>query len=63
MNSLASSILNALKEQPRQFSELVDLHRDSSWREFLRAWGQVRGAAVLARDENGRYLLKTDAKG
>jgi len=63
MNSLASSILNALKEQPYQFSELVDLHRDVTWRDFLTAWGQLRAAAVLARDENGRYLLKTDAKG
>ena len=28
-----------------------------AWRDFLRAWGEVRAADVLARDDDGRYAI------
>ncbi|HVH74239.1 MAG TPA: hypothetical protein VM755_04920 [Stellaceae bacterium] len=57
MKALASKIVQALEERPRQFSELVDLHREVPWREFLKAWGEVRAAQILKRDEDGQYLI------
>jgi hypothetical protein len=59
MNALASSIVDELKRHPRQFSELVDMHREIGWRDFLQAWGEVRAAHILARDEDGRYLIES----
>ena len=59
MSPLAEAILRELSTEPKQFAELVDAHRDAKWRDFLRAWGEVRGADVLTRDEDGRYLIKS----
>ena len=53
MSPLAETILRELSTEPRQFAELVDAHRDAKWRDFLRAWGEVRAADVLVRDEDG----------
>ncbi len=61
MSPLAETILRELHAGPKQFAELVDAHRDAKWRDFLRAWGEVRAADVLARDEDGRYLIKSAA--
>jgi hypothetical protein len=33
----------------------VEAHADIAWRDFLRAWGEVRAADVLGREEDGRY--------
>ena len=59
MSPLAETILRELRAEPKQFAELVDTHRDAKWRDFLRAWGEVRAADVLGRDEDGRYLIKS----
>ena len=57
MSPLARKIESALEAQPQQFSELVDAHRDTAWREFLHAWGELREKNVLKRDDDGRYLI------
>ena len=57
MSPLAEQIVRELQASPRQFSEVVDAHLASPWREFLRAWGEVRDADILRRDEDGRYFI------
>jgi hypothetical protein len=61
VSPLARQLARELQERPRHFAELVEAHLDVSWREFLHAWGDVRAADVLARDEAGRYLVPGDA--
>ncbi|MGH7313604.1 MAG: hypothetical protein ACREJV_10550 [Candidatus Rokuibacteriota bacterium] len=39
----------------------MEAHLDTPWAEFLRAWGEVRAADVLGRDEGGRYVIRTEA--
>jgi hypothetical protein len=58
MSPLARTIVDELRAAPRQFSEVVDQHRDTPWPEFLRAWGEVRSLATVGRDDDGHYLLK-----
>ena len=58
MSALARRIAAELAERPRHFSEVVEGHADVSWRELLLAWGEVRSADVLKRDEAGRYLVR-----
>ncbi len=58
MSPLAEAIVREIKAKPRQFSEVVDAHLDVGWRDFLRAWGEVRQADILGRDEDGHYLIK-----
>ncbi len=57
MSPLARAIVARLSAQPGHFGELVEAHMDVPWRDFLRAWGEVRAAAVLSRDDAGRYLI------
>jgi hypothetical protein len=57
MSRLAEVIVAELRAQPRHFGEVVEAHMDVPWRDFLRAWGEVRAADVLARDDAGRYLV------
>ncbi len=57
MSPLARAIVAGLSAQPRHFGELVQAHWDVPWRDFLRAWGEVRAAEVLSRDDAGRYLI------
>ena len=61
MRPLALTIVREIGDKPQQFSEVVDAHLDVPWPEFLRAWGEVRAAKVLTRDEDGRYLLQGSA--
>ena len=63
MSPLAERLASELRSGPRQFSELVDQHRDIPWPEFLRAWGEVRGLETLGRDDNGRYVLTSSNAG
>ena len=58
MIPLAARILDELRERPRHFAEVVELHMDVPWREFLRAWGEVRVSPVIGREENGLYTVK-----
>ena len=62
MSPLASRIVGELEERPRHFSEIVEAHLDVPWRDFLRAWGEVRAADILQRDEVGHYLVARDAR-
>jgi hypothetical protein len=55
MTPLAQAIVAQIRAQAQQFSDVVDSHRAVPWPDFLRAWGEVRAAAVLTRDEDGRY--------
>lgn len=58
MSPLGERLVADLRAQPRHFAELVEAHGEVGWRDFLLAWGEVRAAAVLARDDAGRYLIK-----
>ena len=57
MSPLAERLAEDLRARPLHFAELVEAHAAVAWRDFLRAWGEVRGLPALARDEHGRYLL------
>ena len=57
MSPLGERLIAELRERPRHFAELVEAHGDVAWRDFLRAWGEVRGRNVLSRDEEGRYVV------
>jgi hypothetical protein len=61
MSPLAQAIVREIGDRPQQFSEVVDAHLDVPWPEFLRAWGEVRAANMLKRDEDGRYLIQAEA--
>ena len=61
MNDLAKDIVAELERTPRQFAELVDTHFDVPWPEFLKAWGEVRAADILKREDDGAYYI--DAEG
>ncbi|MBI4627308.1 MAG: hypothetical protein HY729_01255 [Candidatus Rokubacteria bacterium] len=61
MSPLADALVAELRAGPRHFGELVEAHMDTPWRDFLRAWGEVRAADLLARDDAGRYLIRTEA--
>jgi|HubBroStandDraft_6_1064221.scaffolds.fasta_scaffold2022441_2 hypothetical protein len=54
---LAAAMLGEIRARPQQFHELVDAHRDVAWPEFLRAWGELRRAGILGRDDDGNYLI------
>ena len=58
MSALAETIKGALLKAPMQFAEVVDAHRDTAWREFLTAWGELRAENILKRDDIGRYYIE-----
>jgi hypothetical protein len=58
VNPLAQSLAAELTERPRQFGELVEAHMDVAWRDFLLAWGELRAADILGRDDEGRYVVR-----
>lgn len=60
MSALAEEIIAVLKKTPKQFSELVDAHMDVPWRQMLKAWGEVRAADILKRDDNGAYYIDAE---
>ena len=60
MSPLARTLVEELRQHPRHFAELVEAHLDTAWAEFLRAWGEVRTADVLGRDDAGRYMIRTE---
>jgi hypothetical protein len=57
MTPLAEKLRIQLSQRPQQFSELVDEHREVPWRTFLQAWGALRAANILKRDEDGNYTV------
>ena len=60
MSALAKEIIAALESTPNHFSEVVDAHMNVPWREFLQAWGEVRAADILKRDDEGAYYIDAD---
>ena len=59
MSPLAQSLAAELSARPRHFGELVEAYMQTPWRDFLLAWGELRAADVLGRDDDGRYLIRT----
>ena len=59
MSPLARKIHSELEAKPQQFAEIADAHRDTAWRAFLHAWGEIRAQNILKRDDDGRYLIAT----
>ena len=57
MSPLASTLRETLENDDKQFDEMVDLHLDVPWRDFLRAWGELRTADLLKRDDAGAYFI------
>jgi len=57
VSPLAVQIVEKLRATPRHFAEVVDAHPDVAWRDFLKAWGEVRAAGVLGREDDGRYHI------
>lgn len=62
MSPLADRIIAELKQSPRQFHDLVDAHMDTAWPDFLTAWGEVRAAGLLGRDDDGAYVILPSPK-
>ena len=60
MSPLAETIRGEIEAKPQQFSEIVDAHRDVAWRALLQAWGEIRAASILTRDDDGNYVIKAD---
>jgi len=59
VSPLAQSLAAELSARPRHFGELVEAYMQTPWRDFLLAWGELRAADVLGRDDDGRYLIRT----
>lgn len=57
MSPLATKLLAEITARPQQFDEIVDRHRDVPWREFLYAWGELRAADLLGRDDDGNFVV------
>lgn len=60
MSPLAEEIVSVLKKTPKQFSEVVDAYMDVPWRQILKAWGEIRAADILKRDDNGAYYIEAE---
>ncbi len=57
MSPLASKIVSELTAEARQFPDIVDTHMEAPWPDFLRAWGEIRDAGILQRDEDGAFFI------
>lgn len=57
LGPLARALADEIKARPQQFHELADAHRAAAWPDLLRAWGELRRARILKRDEDGNYLI------
>jgi hypothetical protein len=61
VSALSKTIKAALTEIPMQFAEVIDDHRNVPWRDFLKAWGEIRIEDILKRDDIGRYFIEGGA--
>jgi hypothetical protein len=61
VSPLADRLVTELRARPQHFAELVEAHGTVAWRDFLRAWGEVRESALLGRDDHGRYVINPPA--
>jgi len=58
VRDLAARMELLLRERPRTFYELLRELGDAEYRVILQAWGSLREARRLGRDEHGLYLLR-----
>jgi hypothetical protein len=58
VRAVAARMEALLRERPRTFYELLRALGDAEYREVLQAWGTLREARRLGRDEHGLYLLR-----
>lgn len=58
---VAERMLTLLREKPVQFMDLVRAFPDVPYRTILLAWGEVREAHRLTREEEGEYHLPPSA--
>ncbi|MCC6610059.1 MAG: hypothetical protein IT515_10375 [Burkholderiales bacterium] len=58
MTDLARKMLDAITATPQQFHDIVAAHPNVPWRTLLKAWGELRAADLLTRDEFGNYIPK-----
>ena len=58
VRAVAARIELLLRERPRTFYDLLRALGDAEYREVLRAWGTLREARRLGRDEHGLYVLR-----
>ena len=58
-DTLADRMAALLAARPRTFYELLRELDDVEYRDILRSWGALRERRALARDPEGRYLLRT----
>jgi hypothetical protein len=56
--AIAARIEQLLREQPRTFYDLLRALGDAEYRVVLQAWGTLREARRLGRDEHGLYVLR-----
>ena len=61
MTKLAQTILAEIAAKPQHFHDIVNAHMDVSWRDLLKAWGELRAANVLGRDDYGNYIIAKKA--
>ncbi|NQV59870.1 MAG: hypothetical protein HQ502_09395 [Alphaproteobacteria bacterium] len=54
---LAGRIVAELEQSPRQFHDVVEDHMEVPWPDFLKAWGEIRAADILSRDDDGAYMI------
>ena len=60
---MTESITATLRARPVFFMDLVRAHREAPYRTLLLAWGRVREAHQLSRDDAGRYFLAAEGSG
>ena len=58
VRAVAARMEQLLGERPRTFYELLRELNDAEYRVILQAWGSLREARRLGRDEHGLYLLR-----
>lgn len=57
VSRVAAAMVAMLRESPRQFMDLIRAFPEVPYRTLLLAWGEVREAHRLAREEDGSYFL------
>ena len=58
-DAVADRMAALLAARPRTFYELLRELPDVEYRTILGAWGALRERRALARDDHGRYLLRS----
>ena len=57
VRDVAARMEQLLRERPRTFYALLRELGDAEYRVILQAWGSLREARRLGRDEHGLYIL------